>query len=209
VIATRTSNHLGVVTPAALLDNELRRDGARPFVTTYDAGGGRVELSVATIANWVAKTAGYLEDEVGVVPGDQVGVDPTLHWLTAVVLLAGWAVGAEVVVAPDGEVQLDVPYDPMGAAFSRMVAAYPDRYVPAAPSGEDALDAAPRLPDGARVLTTLPLDDHGIGLGLLGPLAAGGSVVYVAAGANHAAIATEERVTHTAGIELAGLPRLG
>ena len=197
-----------MLTPAAVLDNELRRDGARPFVTNYDAGGGRVELSVATIANWVAKTAGYLEDEVGVGPDDQVGVEPTLHWLTAVMLLAGWAVGAEVVIAPRGEVQLEVPYDPMGAAFSRLVAAYPDRYVPASPSGEGPLGAAPILPDGARVLTTLPLDEHGIGLGLLGPLAAGGSVVYAAAGANHAAIATDERVTHTAGIDLADLPRL-
>src|SRR4051794_36826033 len=108
-----------MTTPADLLDAELRRDGARPFITAYDAGGGRVELSVATIANWVAKTAGYLEDELGIGPGDEIGVDPTLHWLTAVALLAGWAVGADVLIAAPPGTQLDVPLDPMGAAFSR------------------------------------------------------------------------------------------
>jgi hypothetical protein len=209
VIATRSSNPVGVITPAALLDNELRRDGARPFITAYDADGGRVELSVATIANWVAKTAGYLEDEIGIEPGEQLRVEPTLHWLTAVVLLAGWTVGADVVTAPRGEALIDVPFEPMGVAFSRMVAAYPDHYVAASPTGESALSAAPSLPAGVRVLTTLPLEGDGLGLGLLGPLAAGGSAVYAAADTNHSVIATEERVTHTAGIDLVGLPRLG
>jgi hypothetical protein len=204
-----TCNPLGVVTPAALLDNELRQDGARPFITTYDAGGGRVELSVATTANWVAKTAGWLEDELGIGPGDSIGVDPALHWLTAVVLLAGWAVGADVVIAPQGDVQVDVPLDPMGAGYRRMVAAYPDRYVAAAPTGEDPLGAAARLPAGARVLTTLPLDGNGIGLGLLGPLAAGGSVVYLGATEAAANVAADERVSHTAGVDVLGLPRLG
>jgi uncharacterized protein (TIGR03089 family) len=209
VITTRTSNPDPVTTPSALLANELRRDGARPFITAYDATGGRVELSVATTANWVAKAAGYLEDELGVGPGDEIGVDPTLHWLTAVALLAGWAVGADVVIAPNGDVQLEVPLDPMGAAFSRLVSAYPDQYVPASPSGEDPVGAAPGLSDGARLLTTLPLDGTGMGLGLLGPLAAGGSVVYVTAPADVVAIAKAERATHTAGVDVPGLPRLG
>jgi hypothetical protein len=199
-----------MTTPSALLTNELRRDGARPLITTYDAEGGRVELSVATTANWVAKTAGYLEDELDVGPGDVIGVDPTLHWLTAVVLLAAWAVGAEVVIAPNGEGHVvEVPLDPMGAEFSRLVAAYPDHYVPASPSGEDPVGAAPRLPDGARVLTTLPLDSKGLGVGLLGPLAARGSVVFASDRADLATIARAELVTCTAGADLPGLPRLG
>ena len=38
---------------------------ARPLVTFYDdATGERVELSVATYANWVAKTAGLAQDEL-------------------------------------------------------------------------------------------------------------------------------------------------
>ncbi|HVT20980.1 MAG TPA: TIGR03089 family protein [Mycobacteriales bacterium] len=196
-------------TPADLLDRELRRDGARPFLTAYDGEGGRVELSVVTTANWVAKTAGYLEDDVGIEPGEPVTVAPALHWLTAVVLLAAWSVGAEVVLDGSRPAQdIAVPLDTMGMAYSRLVAAYPDRYVPSSPSGADAVAAAPHLPERLRVLTALPLDRAGIGVGLLGPLAAGGSVVYVACGPAYDAIARDEHVTHTAGIDLAGLARL-
>jgi len=195
-----------VTSPAKLLETEVRRDGTRPFITAYDAAGGRVELSVATTANWVAKTAGYLEDEHGIEPGDRIAVDPTLHWLTAVVFLAGSAVGADVVVGEaQGAQHIDVPLDPMGAGFSRLVAAYPDHYVPSAPAGDVS---SVGLPAGARVLTTLPLDETGIGVGLLGPLAAGGSVVYLATADAAAKVAAAERVTHTAGIDVPGLPRL-
>ena len=45
-------------TPADLLRSALAADPGRPLVTFYDdATGERVELSVATFANWVAKTA--------------------------------------------------------------------------------------------------------------------------------------------------------
>ena len=41
-----------------LLAELLRADAGRPLVTFYDdATGERVELSVATYANWVAKTS--------------------------------------------------------------------------------------------------------------------------------------------------------
>lgn len=201
---------MGVTTPAQLLDAEVRRDGSRPFLTGYDGQGGRVELSVVTTANWVAKTSGYLEDEIGVEPGDQLSVAPTLHWLTAVVLLAGWAVGADVRTEGTDGTALDVPLDPMGMGFSRLVAAYPDqRAVTPFATGADAVRAAPDLPAGARVLTTLPLAGPNLGLGLVGPLAAGGSAVYAADGTYPAAIARTERVTHTAGVDVAGLPRLG
>ncbi|HVS67972.1 MAG TPA: TIGR03089 family protein [Mycobacteriales bacterium] len=199
-----------MATPASLLESELRRDGARPLITAYDGDGNRVELSVTTVANWVAKTAGYLMDELGLEPGDPLAIDPTLHWLTAVALLAGWTVGAEVRPEsnPDAA-RLEVPLDPMGAGFSRVVAAYPDRYVPSSPSGQAEVAAAPDLPAGARVLTTLPLDDLGIGLGLLGPLAAGGSAVFATGPGDLEAMTAAERVTHTAGVDVAGLPRLG
>ncbi|MGN6474006.1 MAG: TIGR03089 family protein [Mycobacteriales bacterium] len=198
-----------MATPAELLDRELRRDGTRPFITAYDGDGNRVELSVATLANWVAKTAGYLEDEVGIEAGERIAVEPTLHWLTAVVLVAGWAVGAEVALQPAPDARLiEVPLDPMGVAFNRLVAAYPDRYRPSAPSGSDQVAAAPALPRGLRVLVTLPLDQAGVGTGLLGPLAAGGSAVYAAMAANLDSITEAERVTHTVD-DVAGLPPLG
>ena len=46
-----------------MLADQVRRSAGRPVVTFYDdATGERVELSAATYANWVAKTAGLLQD---------------------------------------------------------------------------------------------------------------------------------------------------
>jgi uncharacterized protein (TIGR03089 family) len=85
---------------AAMLAERLRRDPARPAVTFYDdATGERVELSTATLDNWVAKTANLLVDTLGLAPGGRVAVDLPVHWLTAAVLLAGWSAGAEVLFA--------------------------------------------------------------------------------------------------------------
>jgi uncharacterized protein (TIGR03089 family) len=92
-----TAVHPGV---AALLAERLRHDPARPAVTYYDdATGERVELSTATLDNWVAKTANLLVDTLGLVPGDKVAVDLPAHWSTAAILLAAWSAGAEVLLA--------------------------------------------------------------------------------------------------------------
>jgi uncharacterized protein (TIGR03089 family) len=86
--------------PAALAD-ALRRDPGRPLVTFYDDDTGeRVELSVATYATWVAKTAALLADELDVVRGDLVLVDLPTHWLGPVWLGAAWTVGAAVTDDP-------------------------------------------------------------------------------------------------------------
>jgi uncharacterized protein (TIGR03089 family) len=83
--------------PADLLARALGRDPARPLVTHYDdATGERVELSAATLANWVAKTANLLQDEFDVEPGSTVAVTLPVHWQTAAVLLAVWSCGATV-----------------------------------------------------------------------------------------------------------------
>jgi uncharacterized protein (TIGR03089 family) len=64
----------------------------------YD-GDARVELSGATTANWVAKSANLLVDGLG---GPQtVGLLLPLHWQTVALLLAGAATGATVVLATD------------------------------------------------------------------------------------------------------------
>ncbi|WP_030377557.1 MULTISPECIES: TIGR03089 family protein [unclassified Streptomyces] len=82
-------------TPADLLRSALAADPARPLVTFYDdATGERVELSVATFANWVAKTANLLQGELSVEPGDRVALLLPAHWQTAVWLLACASVGA-------------------------------------------------------------------------------------------------------------------
>ena len=83
-----------------LLAQQLRSAPGRPLVTFYDdATGERVELSVTTYANWVAKTAGLLQDELDLAPGDSVALDLPVHWLGPVWLGATWSLGATVVPA--------------------------------------------------------------------------------------------------------------
>jgi uncharacterized protein (TIGR03089 family) len=81
----------------------LRADPAKPRITHYDdAAGSRVELSGATLANWAAKTANWLRDELDVQPGDPVAVLLPPHWQTAGVLLGAWWCGATVVTSAAG-----------------------------------------------------------------------------------------------------------
>ena len=89
-------------TPADLLRSALAADPGRPLVTFYDdATGERVELSVATFANWVAKTANLLQGDLNAGPGDRVTLLLPAHWQTAVWLLACSSVGAVADVAGD------------------------------------------------------------------------------------------------------------
>ncbi|GAA1010007.1 acyl-CoA synthetase [Streptomyces sp. F-3] len=82
-------------TPADLLRSALAADPGRPLVTFYDdATGERVELSTATFANWVAKTANLLQGDLAAGPGDRVALLLPAHWQTAVWLLACASVGA-------------------------------------------------------------------------------------------------------------------
>ncbi|WP_216214160.1 TIGR03089 family protein [Amycolatopsis aidingensis] len=75
----------------------LMSASARPLITHYDdAAGSRIELSVATLANWAAKTANWLVDELDVEQGETVAVRLPAHWQTAGVLLGAWWCGARV-----------------------------------------------------------------------------------------------------------------
>lgn len=93
--------------PAALLAVALRTVPAAPLITFYDdATGERTELSTTTVANWVAKSANLLRDELGLAERAAVTVALPLHWQTAVLLLACWAIGAEVtLLRPDSDVE--------------------------------------------------------------------------------------------------------
>jgi uncharacterized protein (TIGR03089 family) len=223
------------VTPARLLRDRAGRDPGSPLLTWYDdAAGARVELSGATMANAVAKAAGLLADEFGVAPGDEVGIALPLHWQAAVILLACWATGCEpkpgsaagavAFVTSDGAAAATaaelvvVSLAPLGGRVPAGVpsgttdfadaAAYPDVFSPSEPT---EVDPGPPLPERARVLSVLPYDrPQGRWWGLLGPLSVGGSVALVANAdvgllAGHA---VAEQVTHTAGVSVAGLPRL-
>jgi len=66
-------------------------------MTFYDdATGERTELSGATMANWVAKTANMLIDGHGLEQGDVAVVRLPPHWQSAAVLLGCWAAGVAV-----------------------------------------------------------------------------------------------------------------
>jgi uncharacterized protein (TIGR03089 family) len=87
----------------ALLDPLLGADRMGPRITYYDdATGQRIELSTVTLANWAAKTANLLRDELGAGPDSRVAVLLPAHWQTAAVLLGVWWIGAEVVLAGEG-----------------------------------------------------------------------------------------------------------
>lgn len=90
-----------MTTFATILTRLQREDPGRPLVTFYDhATGERTELSVATYANWVAKTASLLTEEHDLERGQVLRVDLPCHWLGPVFLGAAWTVG---LVLTDGE----------------------------------------------------------------------------------------------------------
>lgn len=127
------------MTPDLLLAQAVVEDPARPLITFYDdATGERVELSVVTFANWVAKTANLLVDGLGAQPGQRVALDLPLHWQGAVWHAACWAAG--LVTVP-------------GAASSPV-----DIAVLAVADGRDG--EPPSVPQADDVV--------GLGLGLLG-----------------------------------------
>ncbi|AQA01462.1 TIGR03089 family protein [Mycobacterium sp. MS1601] len=91
----------------AVLDPLLRSDPMGPRITFYDDDTGeRIELSTVTLANWAAKTANLLRDELGAGPGSRVAVLLPAHWQTAAVVFGVWWIGAEVVFDGDAEVAL-------------------------------------------------------------------------------------------------------
>jgi uncharacterized protein (TIGR03089 family) len=84
---------------AAVLDPLLRTDASKPRITYYDdVTGERIELSTVTFANWAAKTANLLRDELGAGAGSRVAVLLPAHWQTAAVVFGVWWIGAEVLI---------------------------------------------------------------------------------------------------------------
>jgi uncharacterized protein (TIGR03089 family) len=89
--------------PEALFAALVSNAPSRPFVTFYDEGSGeRTELSVRSLANWVAKTHFLLTDELALGVGDPAYVDLPVHWIAVPVLLGCWTAGLEVVTEPGG-----------------------------------------------------------------------------------------------------------
>lgn len=134
-------------TPSELLRAELRRDGARPLVTFYDdATGERVELSVVTFDNWVAKTAGLLQDGLSAEVGSRIGLALPAHWQSLVWGAACWAIGGCVVAGPPVDEFTDVDVAVVG----------PDTLDDAHSSGAPDVVALALRPLGGRFTTPLP-----------------------------------------------------
>ena len=128
---------------AEALRQRVARSAGEPAVTFYDhATGERVELSYVTYANWVAKTASLLQDEVGLARGDVVAVDLPTHWLAPVWLGAVWSLGLTA-------------SDPSGAGRADLVVCGPDGLEGHAAGPADVV-ACSLLPMGARFRTPLP-----------------------------------------------------
>jgi uncharacterized protein (TIGR03089 family) len=84
-------------TPEQLFADALARDPGRPLVTYYDGTTGeRSELSLKSLANWVAKTHHLLIDQVGLDVGALAFVDLPAHWLSVVPLLGCLTAGLSI-----------------------------------------------------------------------------------------------------------------
>jgi uncharacterized protein (TIGR03089 family) len=92
---------------STLLDPLMAADPVGPRITYYDdATGERIEVSTVTLANWAAKTANLLRDELGAGPATRVAVLLPAHWQTAAVLFGIWWIGAEVVLDGGADIAL-------------------------------------------------------------------------------------------------------
>ncbi len=92
-----------VTTPAQVLAAMLASDSARPRVTFYDdapgpAHGERIDLSARVLANWVSKAGNALQEELDAGPGTTLALCMPLHWRALYWALAGWSVGATLVL---------------------------------------------------------------------------------------------------------------
>jgi uncharacterized protein (TIGR03089 family) len=142
------------VTFSELLAAQLRHEPGRPLLTWYDERSGeRVELSVTTYANWVAKTASLLVDEHGLERGDALLLDLPAHWLGPVFLGAAWTAGLAVTFEP---------------AMSAVVCG-PDGLAAWAPVADDVpVLACSLLPMGVRFAEPLPPGVHDVGVEVWG-----------------------------------------
>ena len=159
--------------PARLLQGDGGASGDRPLLTWYHAAPAqRVELSARTFGNWVAKTANLLIEELGLEPGDRVGLLLPSHWLAPVAMAACWRAGLSAVPAGPGLEPRDaaalLAEAGCAACFvhEELLAEVPSRFegapppllaVTADPLGRPAGDLAGALPF-ARLAASMP--DH-------------------------------------------------
>lgn len=129
---------------------------------------GRTELSTASLANWSAKVAGLLVDELGLTPGDTVAVRLGAGWQTVPILLGSWWAGAVVTDVDDADAAAAFVTDgadaaadevfvvsghPLGAP-SRNVLAHQRDFTGAVLGQADRFGVAPAVDDAAPAIRT-------------------------------------------------------
>jgi uncharacterized protein (TIGR03089 family) len=185
-------------TPWGLLTAIAGSDPTRPRLTWYDdrpgpTAGERIELSGRVLANWAAKAANLLQEDLDAGPGSVVAVDLPTHWRAAYWLFAVWAVGAEPLFSVEGSpdvVVTDAPERWAGGG-AQLVAVS----LPALARGWAGEPLAPGTVDEARELAT-----YGDAFAPWSPPAADGSVLAAArAAAGSAGLAPGARVMTSAG----------
>ncbi len=134
---------------AEVLAAQLRHEPGRPFITFYDQDSGeRIELSMTTYANWVAKAAGLLAEEGDLERGQTLRLDLPPHWMVPVFAGAAWSIGAAVSFEGDGDV----------------VVCGPDTLTQWAESGHDQVFACALAPLGGRFADGVPHGVHDVGI---------------------------------------------
>ncbi|WP_117210480.1 TIGR03089 family protein [Allorhizocola rhizosphaerae] len=111
-----------MVTVASLFADNVASDPARPCLTWYGPDE-RTELSGATLANWVAKTANLLVDELGLGPSDVAAVKLPPHWQTSSIMLACWTAGLSI--SHSDSVTADVTFGLPGTECDYAVGLHP------------------------------------------------------------------------------------
>lgn len=128
----------------------VRRSPGDPLVTFYDhATSERVELSVVTYANWVAKASSLLVEEYDLERGMRMRIDLPPHWLGTVFLGAAWNVGLTLVWDDECDVVV------CGPASVETWAARTD---------EIPVLACSLLPMGVRFRDAIPEGVHDVGI---------------------------------------------
>lgn len=150
---------------AAVLAPLLAGEPARPRLTWY--GAGRTELSTASLANWSAKVAGLLTDELGAGSGDVVTVRAAASWQVPPIVLGAWWAGLSITEADDpaavaafvdegddgaADEVFVVSGHPLGAPCTDVQAHQRDFSTSVLPQADRFAPRAPLSPDSAAVL---------------------------------------------------------
>jgi uncharacterized protein (TIGR03089 family) len=148
------------MTPEQSFADLMATQPSQPFVTYYDeASGERSELSVRSLANWLAKTHHLLGDELGLGVGDRAHLALPPHWISVPVLLGCWSAGLTLTEdAATADVAFVIP------ATAASAAGIPDVYAIAPDSAAVGFRGEPPAGTEDYVLAVRPQADAWAGV---------------------------------------------